>query len=225
MAVKQQLFGELAKIAQAMASPKRLELLDYLAQAERSVEALSRLAGLSLANTSKHLQVLKQATLVVMRKKGAQRLYYIASDEVVMLINHLRKVAEAQVEEVNHLIESYIIKDERAAPMASEELSEWIEMGNTLILDIRPEEEYLQGHIMGAINVPPETMQQKLSQLSTLSKDTLIVTYCRGPYCLFAHEAVQTLQESGLNARRLQVGFPEWKAAGLPINVKKDKEI
>ncbi len=225
MAVKQQLFGELAKIAQAMASPQRLELLDYLAQAERSVEALSGLAGLSLANTSKHLQVLKQAALVVMRKKGTQRLYYIASDEVVMLINHLRKVAEAQVEEVNHLIESYIIKDERVAPMANEELSEWMELGDTLILDIRPEEEYLQGHIMGAINVPPETMQQKLVQLKSMSKETLIVTYCRGPYCLFAHEAVQALQENGLNARRLQAGFPEWKAAGLPIYSKLDEEI
>jgi len=121
------------------------------------------------------------------------------------------------VEEVNELIESYIIKDERLAPMSSEELAEWIEVGDTLILDIRPEEEFFQGHIMGAINVPPETMQQKLAQLSTMSKETLIVTYCRGPYCLFAHEAVQALQENGLNARRLQTGFSEWKAAGFPI--------
>lgn len=225
MTVKKLLFGELANLAQAMASPQRLELLDYLAQAERSVESLSRLSGLSVANTSKHLQVLKQASLVVVRKKGTQRLYYVASDQVVVLISHLRKVAESRVDEVNRLIESYITKDERTAPMAHEELLEWMEVGDTLILDIRPEKEYLQGHIKGAINVVPETMKQQLENLSSIDKERLVVTYCRGPYCLFAHEAVHILQEKGLNARRLQAGFPEWKAAGLPICSKRDEEI
>ncbi|MCF6299318.1 MAG: metalloregulator ArsR/SmtB family transcription factor [Thiomicrorhabdus sp.] len=217
MAVKQQLFTELAKIAQAIASPQRLELLDYVAQAERSVEALSQLMNLSMANTSKHLQVLKQCALVKVRVKGNQRLYYVACDEVVELINCLRKTAESQLQEVNHLIDTYISRDETLAPVTSEALFQLIEQGDVLVLDIRPEEEYAQGHIAQAINVPPENMQKILAQLEEPEKT--IVTYCRGPYCLFAHDAVQFLQQKGLNARRLTEGFPEWKAAGFPVNV------
>ena len=216
MAVKQQLFGELAKIAQAIASPQRLELLDYVAQAERSVDALSQLMNLSVANTSKHLQVLKQCALVKVRTKGNQRLYYVACDEVVELINSLRKTAERQLLEVNHLIDTYISKEETLAPVTSDELFQLVEQGEVLVLDIRPEEEYAQGHIATAINVPPETMQQTLGKLEASEKT--IVTYCRGPYCLFAHDAVQCLQQKGFKARRLIEGFPEWKAAGFPVS-------
>jgi rhodanese-related sulfurtransferase len=218
MAVKQQLFTELAKIAQAIASPQRLELLDYVAQAERSVEALSQLMNLSIANTSKHLQVLKQCVLVKVRTKGNQRLYSVACDEVVELIHSLRKTAESQLLEVNYLIDTYISKGEELAPVTCEELFTLVEQGRVLVLDIRPEEEYAQGHIASAINVPPEIMQQTLEQLDIQEKT--IVTYCRGPYCLFAHDAVQFLQQKGFNARRLTDGFPEWKAAGFPVNLK-----
>ncbi len=219
MEIKQQLFSELANVANAMGSAQRLELLDYLAQAERDVDTLSDLMHLSQKEVLNHLMVLQCASLVSIREKGADKLYSIASDEVIHLIHQLRTVTELQSKQMNQLIESYIIKDEQMAPMSHEELLEWMDAGNTLILDIRPKEEFFQGHIVHALNVPPEIMLEKLGTLTqSVAPDTLVVTYCRGPYCLFAHEAVRILQEKGVNARRLQGGFPEWKAAGLPVN-------
>ena len=217
MTVKKQLFEQLAKMAQAISSPQRLELLDYLAQAERSVEELSELAELSVANTSQHLQVLKQKSLVEVRKKGNQRFYYLASDQVIKLISTLRETAESQLTEVNQLIESYLTKKDELSPISHEQLIELSESGRVVILDVRPEKEFLQGHILNAINVPPETLSQQIDQLEMMNHQTPIVTYCRGPYCLFAHEAAEILRKKGFKAQRLMDGFPEWKAAGLPV--------
>ncbi|GKT11393.1 MAG: ArsR family transcriptional regulator, arsenate/arsenite/antimonite-responsive transcriptional repressor [Thiomicrorhabdus sp.] len=218
MSIKKQLFEQLAKMAQAIASPQRLELLDYLAQAERSVEELSQLSGMSVANTSKHLQVLKQNALVKMRKNGNQRLYLLAGDDVVTLISSLRNSAEAHLEEVDTLINSYFMEKDQLEPINTDQLIELSQNDDVLVLDVRPEKEYQQGHIPRAINIPPEDLSKRLNELEKLHDKTTIVAYCRGPYCLYAHDAVNALLDKGLNARRLAEGFPEWKAAGLPVN-------
>lgn len=218
MSIKKQLFEQLAKMAQAIASPQRLELLDYLAQAERSVEELSKLSGMSVANTSKHLQVLKQNGLVVMRKNGNQRLYLLAGDDVVTLISSLRNTAENHIEEVDHLISSFLTHKDQFDPINTDQLIEMSQSGDVIVLDVRPEKEFQQGHIPNAINIPPEDLTVRLNELEQLHDKATIVAYCRGPYCLFAHDAVNQLQERGLKARRLNEGFPEWKAAGHPVS-------
>jgi len=221
MSVKKQLFEQLAKMAQAIASPQRLELLDYLAQAERSVDELSELSGMSVANTSKHLQVLKQNALVQMRKSGNQRLYLLAGDEVVTLISSLRNSAEAHIVEVDTLINSYFMEKDQLEAINTDQLLELSQNDEIVLLDVRPEKEYQQGHIPSAMNIPPDDLSRRLTELESLDDKTIIVAYCRGPYCLYAHDAVRVLQAKGLNAHRLEEGFPEWKAAGLPVQSNK----
>lgn len=216
--VKKQLFEQLAQIAQAISSPQRLELLDYLAQAERSVEELSQLSGLSLANTSRHLQVLKQSALVEVRKDGNKRLYLLAGDEVVTLIASLRKTAETHLAQVEFLLDSYLTQKDKLEPINADQLMEMSQNGEVIVVDVRPEKEYRQGHIPHAINIPPEDLGRRLNELDN---SKTIVAYCRGPYCLFSYDAVEALQKKGVKAHRLVDGFPEWKAAGRPISEKR----
>ena len=212
--VKSALYGQLARVALALGSPGRLQILEYVAQGERSVEALARMSGLSMANTSKHLQALRQAGLVTSRKEGLRVYYLLAGDDVVALISALRAVAEHRVAEVQHLVELWLAHRDEMEPVAAAELLARAKDGLVTVLDVRPAEEYAAGHIPGALNVPLDKLEDFLSRLP---KRKEVVAYCRGPYCLMSFEAVEKLRKRGWRARRLQDGFPEWRAAGLPV--------
>jgi len=211
---KHQLFTQFARIGKAVSSANRLEILEFLAQGERSVEALAKACRLSMANTSQHLQQLRQAGLVVARKQG-QRVYYrLAGDEVVALIAMLRRLAECQLAEVDRLVDAYLTVKDSLEPVPAEELLERARSGLVTVVDVRPSEEFAAGHVPGAVNLPLEQLESRLHQLP---RDQEIVAYCRGPYCVLAFEAVAKLRDKGFKARRLQDGFPEWKSAGLPV--------
>lgn len=212
--IKKQLFEQLALIAHCLASPQRVEILDYLAQAERGVDELSQLAGLSVANTSRHLQILKQNGLVLVRKEGKNRFYKLAGDDVVLLISSLRKTAETHLAEVDRLISQITSNTLDEKTISSKELVSKFNDQNLLILDVRPNREFLEGHIQGAINVQPEDIDEKIKDLPS---NKIVVAYCRGPYCLYSYKMVDSLRGRGIEALRLEDGFPEWKAAGLPF--------
>ena len=212
--LKKQLFEQLALIAHSLSSPQRVEILDYLAQAECGVEELSQLTELSVANTSRHLQILKQNGLIQVRKAGKSRRYKLAGDDVVLLISSLRQTAEIHLAEVDRLISKISSHTSHEHTISSKELLAKFKDRELLILDVRPDREFQQGHIRGAINVQPEDIVEKTQNLST---DKVVVAYCRGPYCLYSYKMVDALRESGIEALRLEEGFPEWKAAGLPF--------
>ena len=213
-AVKSALYGQLARVALALGSPGRLQILEYVAQGERSVEALAKMSGLSVANTSKHLQALRQAGLVTSRKEGLRVYYLLAGDDVTTLVSALRAVAERRVAEVERLVKLWIAHRDEMEPVAAPELLARARDGLVTVLDVRPPEEFAAGHIPGALNVPLDKLEGFLSRLP---KRREVVAYCRGPYCLMSIEAVERLRKRGWRARRLQDGFPEWRAAGLPI--------
>lgn len=217
--VKKQLFEQLALIAHSLSSPQRIELLDYIAQSERGVEELSLLSGLTVANTSRHLQVLKQNGLVVMRKLGKQRLYQIAGDDIVMLISSLRKTAESHLAEMDRIKSHLASAGTSSSSWTSRKLFEQLQQTEIVLLDIRPQKEFAQGHIIGAINIPPQEIQQRLHDIP---RDKTIVAYCRGPYCQYSYEIEHALQQEGVEIHRLEEGFPEWKAAGLPYETMPD---
>jgi rhodanese-related sulfurtransferase len=172
------------------------------------------MTGLSVANTSKHLQALRQAGLVQARKDGLRVYYSLAGDDVVALVSALRAVAEHRVAEVERLVRVWLAHRDEMEPVAPKELLERAKKGLVTVLDVRPAEEYAAGHIPGAINVPVGKLE---SFLSRLPKRKEVVAYCRGPYCLMSFEAVEKLRKHGLRARRLENGLPEWRAAGLPV--------
>ncbi|MEF8793213.1 ArsR/SmtB family transcription factor [Thiohalorhabdus sp.] len=211
---KHQLSEQFARVGKALSNPNRLELLEYLAQGERSVEALAQVSGLSVANASQHLQQLRRAGLVTTRKEGLYVYYQAAGDEVVELLEALRRVGERNLAEVEQLIRSNLATKDRMDPLAAEELLERAQEGDVTVLDVRPAEEYEDGHLPGAANVP---LQELGERLEGLPKDQEVVAYCRGPYCVLAYEAVARLREQGYQARRLEYGFPEWKAEGHPV--------
>lgn len=212
--IKQRLFTEYARIAKALSSPNRLELLDFLAQGERNVESLAAAARLTVANTSQHLQQLRQAGLVATRKQGLQVHYRLASDEVVTLLAALRHAAAQHIAEVDRLVATFLTVKDNLEPVPRAELLQRARDGLVTVLDVRPPEEYAAGHLPGSINVPLAMLE---SHLKKLPPDREIVAYCRGPYCVLAYDAVAQLRAKGLKARRLQDGFPEWKLAGLPV--------
>ena len=212
--MKTQIYQQIARVAQALASDARLHLLEYLAQAERSVDELAAMTGLSMANCSKHLQALRQAGLVVARKEGLRVYYSLAGDDVSLLLYSLRQVGEHRVAEVDRLLRTWLAHRDEMEPVPAAELLERAKKGLVTVLDVRPAEEYAAGHLPGAINVPIGKLE---SYLSKLPKRKEVVAYCRGPYCLMSFEAVATLRKRGWKARRLQDGFPEWRAAGLPV--------
>ena len=212
--IKKQLFEQLALIAHSLASPQRVELLDYLAQAERGVDELSQLAGLTVANTSRHLQVLKQNGVVSVRKQGKSRIYSLAGDDVVLLISSLRKTAKTHLAEVDRLISQITTNPQNDQTISSEELVGKINEQHLLILDVRPSKEFLEGHIRGAINIQPEDIDEKTKDIAS---NKIVVAYCRGPYCQYSYKMVDALIAKGVKALRLEEGFPEWKAAGLPF--------
>ncbi len=211
---KRELYQSIAKVAQALASGNRLQLLEFMAQGERSVDALAAMGGVTVANASQHLQALRRAGLVAARKDG-QRVYYrVAGDDVVRLYDGLRIVAESRLAEVRQLVNEFLGDRHALEPVPAGELLARAKKGLVTVLDVRPPEEYAAGHLPGAINVPMERLED---YLATLPKKREIVAYCRGPYCLMSFDAVAVLRKRGWKARRLEEGFPEWKAAGLPV--------
>jgi rhodanese-related sulfurtransferase/DNA-binding transcriptional ArsR family regulator len=212
---KSDLFEQFARIGKALSSGKRLEMLEFLAQGERSVEQLARMTGLSVANTSQHLQQLRQVGLVTARKDGLYVHYRIAGDGIVRLLTALRAVGEEHVADVERLIKLFLDGKDSLEPVPAKELWQRARQGLVTVLDVRPPEEYAQGHIRGAINVPVTELKKRLHQIPA---DQEVVAYCRGPYCLLAYEAVQVLRKKGVKARRLEEGYPEWKSAGLPVD-------
>ena len=215
---KKQLFTHFAQIAKAMASPNRLELLEALAQGERSVEKLAAATGMPIANTSHHLQVLREGGLVRSRKDGVQVIYSLSDDEVPQMLGCLRRVGERHLAEVELIVREHFASDEGLRPVNHQELTALLKSGEALIIDVRPPGEYEAGHIPGAVNVPIEALPRRLSEFPRRKE---VVAYCRGPYCMLAVEAVKRLRKRGYRARRLEDGFPEWKAEGRPVTVGK----
>lgn len=211
---KQALFEQLAIVARALGSAARLELLDFLAQGERSVEDLATASDLSVANTSKHLQQLKAAGLVQARRDGKRILYVMADDRVLDAVAALRGLAEAHIGAVEDLVASYLRRRDALEPVPAEELLDRVRDGLVTVIDVRPPEEYAQGHVAGALNLPLDRLQERLQDLPPHRE---VVAYCRGPWCVLSFEAVARLREAGFEARRLQDGLPEWRRAGLPV--------
>ncbi len=216
---KQDLFAQFARIGKAMSNGHRLELLEFIAQGERSVDELARVSGLSVANTSQHLQQLRQAGLVLARKQGQKVYYRISGDDVLELFACLRGVAERHLAEVRHLVDDYLKTRDSLEAIAADELLERARRDLVTVIDVRPEEEYRQGHLPGAVNIPLQELER---QLERLDPDQQIVAYCRGPHCVLAFDAVQTLREQGFEARRLEGGLPEWRLLGLPVEAEND---
>ena len=208
------LFEQFAEVAKALSHAHRLELLELLAQGERSVEALAKVAGLTVANTSRHLQYLRRAGLVASRKEGLYVFYRVAGDDVIELLGSLRRTSERHINAVNQVVSGYFNERDSLEALSREDLLQRSKDGLVTVLDVRPSEEYRSGHIPGAINVPLEEIEKRLGGLP---KDQEIIAYCRGPYCVLAFEAVAALRKKGFEARRLEEGYPEWKAAGLPV--------
>jgi DNA-binding transcriptional ArsR family regulator len=211
---KDHLYGQFARIGKTLASPNRLEILELLAQGERTVESLAAEIGLSLANTSQHLQALRQAALVASRKDGLFVYYRLADPEIFELSRALRIVAERRLAELERLVREHFGDRTDAELVPMSELLKRARSKQIVILDTRPASEYVAGHIPGAISVPIDELQRRLQQLA---RGKMYVAYCRGPYCVYADRAVELLRKSGRHARRMTDGFPEWRSAGLPV--------
>ena len=211
---KYQLFEQFAQVAKALSHAHKLELLEHLAQGERSVEVLANVAGLTVANTSRHLQQLRRAGLIASRKEGLYVFYRVAGDDVIDLLRSLRRTGQRHISEVNDVVVGYFNDRDSLEPVSRKELLRRSTDGLVTVLDVRPSEEYEVGHIPGALNVPLDEIKQ---YLATLPKEQEIIAYCRGEYCVLAFEAVAALRKKGFTARRLEEGYPEWRAAGLPV--------
>jgi rhodanese-related sulfurtransferase/DNA-binding transcriptional ArsR family regulator len=211
---KRALYAQFAIVAKAMAHEHRLELLELVAQGERSVEALAERSGLSIANASQHLQQLRRAALVTARRHARFVLYRLTDDAVLTMLAAMQKVAERNVGEVERILRSYFHERDELEPVSRVELTQRMKKGLVTLIDVRPEDEFALGHVPGARNIPLSELKRHLSKFN---RKTEIVAYCRGPYCVLSFEAVAQLRKLGFKARRLEDGLPEWKAAGLPI--------
>jgi rhodanese-related sulfurtransferase len=218
-AFKNQLYEQFARIGKALANPHRLELLDVLAQCERTVEALAEETGLTVANASQHLQVLRAAHLVEARREGVSIYYRLADDSVFTLWQAVRTVGEEQLAEIDRVVESYLHERRHWQPVSAQELLSRMNGEQVVVLDVRPVKEYLAGHLPHARSLPITELEARLSELPT---DKEVVAYCRGPYCVFADEAVALLRRRGYRASRLQEGFPDWHLLGFPVEVGKE---
>lgn len=213
---KQKLFAQFAAVAKAMAHAHRLELLEQLAQGERSVEVLADRTGLSVANASQHLQQMRRAGLVAPRRAGTFVYYKLADDSILDALTALRRIAERNNAEVERVVRSYFNERDELEPVSRKQLMSRLRDGNVTVLDVRPPDEFALGHVPGAVNIPLRALK---TQLKELDPGREIVAYCRGEYCVLSFEAVALLRARGFNVRRLQEGLPEWRAAGLPVEV------
>ena len=212
---KDRIFGELAVLGQALANAHRLELLDLLAQGARNVEDLAREARMTLANTSAHLQVLRRARLVEAEKQGLHVRYRLVNPGVFDLYRALRDLGSTHLAEIDRLVETYFTNREALHVVDKEELLHQLQRGEVTVVDVRPSEEFEQGHIVDARSIPLAELERRLAELPS---DREVVAYCRGPYCLLSDEALTVLLRHGFRARRLAEGLPEWRAAGYPID-------
>ncbi|MER8833148.1 metalloregulator ArsR/SmtB family transcription factor [Mesorhizobium sp. M0909] len=212
---KQAIFASLAEVAQALGHAHRLELLEHLAQGERSVEGLAARAGLNFANASRHLQILRRARLVEAERQGKHMLYRLAGDVLVVeLMKALGRVGERNVAEVNRVMTDYFQARDALEAVSREELVSRLRDGLVTVLDVRSEDEFALGHLPGALNIPFAELENRLAELPANRE---VIAYCRGPYCVLSFEAVAALRARGYVAHRLEDGYPDWKAAGLPI--------
>ena len=211
---KRAMFEHLAGVARALGSAHRLELLELLAQTERSVEELAALCGLTIANASQHLQQLRRFGLVEAHREGKRVIYKLADLEVVVLLDALSRVTHRNVGAVEKILNSYFRERDNLEPVSRKELLRRIRDGLVTVIDTRPPEEFAAGHVAGAINLPLGELKRRLRELP---RGQEIVAYCRGPYCVLSYEAVAELRKRGFRASRLEDGYPEWKAAGLPV--------
>jgi ArsR family transcriptional regulator len=214
---KRALYAQFAAVAKAMGHEHRLELLEMVAQGEASVESLAERCGLTIANASQHLQHLRRAGLVAARRDRKFVLYTLADDTVLAAVASVQRVAERNVAEVNRIVRSYFLTRDDLEPVSRAELRQRAKKGLVTILDVRPEAEFEQGHLPNAVNVP---LSKLARWLKGVGKSTEIIAYCRGPYCVLSFEAVAQLRSQGFKARRLQDGYPEWRAAGLPVETR-----
>jgi rhodanese-related sulfurtransferase/DNA-binding MarR family transcriptional regulator len=211
---KDRLFGQFARIGKALSSPRRLEIVDLLAQGERTVEEIAEETSMSVASASQHLQALKAARMVEVRREGLYMHYRLAGEDVFRTWQAVRALAESRLSEVDGVVEAYLVDRDALEAVDASELLERLSSGSVVVLDVRPEEEYRAGHIPGAHSVPVDALE---AALQTLPRDREVVAYCRGPYCVFSDEAVRLLRARGFRASRLAEGFPEWRAGGLPV--------
>lgn len=211
---RQALFAEFAEVARALGHPHRLEILEHLAQGERAVDALAERAGLTVANTSQHLQRLKRAGLVAARRQGRHTHYRLTNDEVLSLLAALQAVAECNLAQVERIVRDYFADRDRLEPVSRQELLVRLHAGDVTVLDVRPADEFAAGHLPRAVNIPLGELDARLGELDPSRE---VVAYCRGPYCVLSFEAVAALRARGFRVRRLEDGFPEWRAAGLPL--------
>jgi rhodanese-related sulfurtransferase len=211
---KDRLFEQFARIGKALASPKRLEILDLLAQGERAVEEIARETAMPVASASQHLQVLKGARMVESRREGPYAYYQLADEAVFRTWQAVRALGETRLAEIDRVVETFLENRDALEAVGAAALMERLSDGNVVVLDVRPEEEYRAGHIPGALSVPVDALE---AALQALPKDKEIVAYCRGPYCVFSDEAVTLLRSRGYQARRLAEGLPDWRAKGLPV--------
>ena len=212
---KQRVFASLAQIAQALGHAHRLGLLEQLGQGERSVEELAARTSLTLANTSRHLQLLRRAALVEGRRDGKRVYYRLAGEHVVVgLLGALSRVGERNSAEIARVMATYFRARDEFEPVSRDELLDRLRTGTAAVLDVRPEDEFADGHLPNAVNIPLSQLERRLAELPAEQE---IVAYCRGPWCVLSFEAVGLLRRRGYRARRLEDGFPEWKMAGLPI--------
>jgi rhodanese-related sulfurtransferase len=217
---KDQLYEQFARIGKALSNPHRLELVELLAQGERTVEDLAAEANLPIANASQHLQVLRAAQLVDVRRDGLYAYYRLSDAHVFRVWQSLRDLGEQQLAEVGRLVESFLQDRSPLQSISAAELIERIEAGDVLLLDVRPEPEYRSGHIPQARSIPVNELETRLGELPRKKE---IIAYCRGPYCVFADEAVALLQRHGYRARRLVEGLPDWQALNLPVETVMEK--
>ena len=211
---KRALYAEFATVAKALAHEHRLELLEFIAQGEPSVEILAARCGLSVANASQHLQHLRRAGLVTARRENKFVLYSLSNETVLNAVAGIRHAAERNVAEVDRIVRSYFLERDNLEPISRHDLRERMKKGLVTVLDVRPADEFEHGHVPGAVNVPLSKVD---GWLRRRDKKTEIIAYCRGPYCVLSFEAVAQMRARGFKARRLEDGFPEWKAAGLPV--------
>jgi rhodanese-related sulfurtransferase/biotin operon repressor len=211
---KAAVYEQLARIGKALSNPIRLEILELLAQSERSVDVLGTMTGQSIANVSQHLQQLRQTGLVTSRKQGLFVFYRLAGDEVVDLLGALGTVGETYLADLNRVVQTYFSSEDALEAVPARDVLERARKGLITVIDVRPADEYEAGHLPGALSIPLPELQKRLRELP---KRKEIVAYCRGPYCLMSFAAVKTLRSQGFKARRLQAGLPEWRSAGLPV--------
>ncbi len=213
--IKDQLYEQFARVGKVTGHPKRLELLDLLCQGERTVEELSRAVDLKLTTASAQLKVLREARLVAVRREGKHVYYCIADDSVCRLLQAVQEVARSQLSEVSETVRTHFEARDTIEPIAPAELKRRIAAGDdVVVVDVRPRQEFEAGHIAGAVSIPLDELSDRLDELPV---DVEVVAYCRGPYCVLAPEAVERLWEAGRQVRRLEVGYPEWRLAGLPV--------